>query len=125
MDKGALDGLRGFFAFHLMVFHALLYFKPPSSEPTINVYAAVHMPFFFLLSGFCLTLSNGKTQWNGSNRGCYGCKTTTSNGVDKCETQNPEPKIFDSWEFYKKRLIRVLPLHYFAIIAAAIAKSYG
>ena len=82
------------------------------------------MPLFFLLSGLSLALGYGKTNWNGSTRGCFGCKATSNDGVD---TENPEEeaKIFDSWEFYRKRLIRILPLHYLGIVLVLIVYKYG
>ena len=126
MDKGALNGLRGLFAFHVMAFHHFGFMRgqpEPLIKTEINLYAQVDMPLFFLLSGFCLTLAYGKTQWHGSTRGCYGCTTTTSDGVD---VENPEeaPKIFNSWEFYKNRFIRILPLHYLAHILVLIVYKF-
>ena len=120
-DKGALTGLRGFFAFHVMVYHALTEF----THFPINLYATWDMPLFFLLSGFCLTLAYGKTLWNGSTRCCLGCKSVTSDGVTDLENPAGGKKIFDSWEFYKKRFIRILPLHYLANIAGLIMYQYG
>ena len=123
LDKGALNGLRGLFAFHVMTFHACL-FADGGVHPTVNLLAQVDMPLFFLLSGFSLTLAYGKTLWNGSTRGCFGLKTSTQDGVD---TENPDgdPKIFDSWAFYKKRLIRILPLNYLGHVLVLIVWKFG
>ena len=123
IDKGALNGLRGLFAFHVMAFHACLYLGR-GVNPEVNLYAHVDMPLFFLLSGFSLALAYGKTLWNGSTRCCFGCKTTSSDGVD-VENPEQEPKIFNSWEFYKKRFIRILPLHYLAHILVLIVWKFG
>ena len=123
MDKGALNGLRGLFAFHVMAFHACI-FMTGGVEPVVNLYAQVDMPLFFLLSGFCLALAYGKTPWNGSTRCCFGCKTTTSDGVD-LENPDQEIKIFNSWEFYKKRFIRILPLHYLGHILVIMVWKFG
>ena len=120
LDKGALNGLRGFFAFHVMTYHACIFFKPHSNELAIDIYGNVDMPLFFLLSGFCLTLAYGKILWKGSTRCCLGCKTVASDGVDDLENQNQQLIIFDSWKFYKKRFIRILPVHYFGIVAGVI-----
>ena len=113
-----MNGLRGLFSFHVMAFHACLYINGDVT-PKLNLNANADMPLFFLLSGFSLTLAYGKTLWNGSTRCCFGCKTGSSDGVD-VESPEQRPKIFDSWEFYKKRLIRILPLHYLALILVLI-----
>ena len=124
IDNGALTGLRGFFAFHVMVYHAFT-IGGDLQLLQIDLYANVDMPLFFLLSGFCLTLAYGKTSWNGSTRCCLGCKSITSDGVADLENPKGEKKIFDSWEFYKKRFIRILPLHYLAHIAVLVVYQYG
>ena len=106
-----------------MAFHACL-FIAGSVEPKVNLYAHIDMPLFFLLSGFSLALAYGKTKWNGSTRGCFGCKTISTDGVD-AEKLDEELKTFDSWEFYKRRLIRILPLHYLGIILVLIVWKFG
>ena len=123
LDKGALIGLRGLFAFHVLAYHACLC-AAGDVYPTVNLLAQVDMPLFFLLSGFSLTLSYGKTAWNGSTRGCFGFKISTQDGVD---AENPEGKlkIFDSWAFYKKRLIRILPLNYLGHVLVLIVWKLG
>ena len=123
LDKGALDGLRGLFAFHIMAFHACL-FMGSAIHPTVNLYGSVDMPLFFLLSGFSLTLAYGKTLWNGSTRCCLGCKSTSLDGPD-IENPSKAPKIFDSWEFYKKRFIRILPLLYLGHILVLMVWKFG
>ena len=112
MDKGALNGLRGLFAFHVMAYHALTEGRLNGDHnPKIDIYANIDMPLFFLLSGFSLSLAYGKTLWNGSTRHCFGSKTSSTDGV-QLENSSSEPKIFDAWSFYKKRMIRILPLYY-------------
>ena len=122
-DKGALNGLRGLFAFHVMAFHACL-FLAGNVEPKVNLYAHIDMPLFFLLSGFSLTLAYGKTKWSGSTRGFFGCMTFSDDGVDR-ENPQEEPKYFDSWAFYKKRFARILPLQYLGIILVLVVSFYG
>ena len=68
-DKGSLNGLRGIFAFHVMVFHACM-FLGGGTWPKLNLYANVDMPLFFLLSGFSLVLAYGRTNWDGSTITC-------------------------------------------------------
>ena len=118
-----MDGLRGLFAFHVMAFHACLLLKG-SGNLEVNLYGHVDMPLFFLLSGLSLALAYGRTKWNGSTRGCFGCKTDSSDGVD-VENAQQQPKIFDACEFYKKRLIRILPIHYMGIALVMIVWKYG
>ena len=106
-----------------MAYHACD-FLAGDVKPKVNLYGHIDMPLFFLLSGFSLALSYGKTIWNGSTRWCFGCQTSSSDGIDQ---ENPEqqPKIFDSWEFYKKRFFRILPLHYFGHILVLIGWKFG
>ena len=125
MDQGALNGLRGLFAFHVLAFHAFHFLAGAvEHNKAVNLYAHIDMPLFFLLSGFSLALSYGKTKWNGSTRGCLGCKTHSVDGVD-AENSQQEMQIFDSWEFYKRRLIRILPIHYLAILLVLIVWKFG
>ena len=52
-DKGALDGLRGLCALHVAAFHII---RPYGGW---HIYGCAAMPFFFLLSGFSLTVAYG------------------------------------------------------------------
>ena len=123
LDKGALNGLRGFFAFHVMAYHALMEGRLHGDHnPTIYIYANVDMPLFFLLSGFSLALAYGKTLWNGSTSYCFGSKISSKDGAD---LETSDPKIFDSWTFYKKRMIRILPLYYLGHILMLIVWRLG
>jgi peptidoglycan/LPS O-acetylase OafA/YrhL len=125
LDKGSLNGLRGLFAFHIMAYHACLGIPfVVHVEPVVYLYANVDMPLFFLLSGFSLALGYGKTTWNGSTRCCFGCKTKALDGIN---IENPDdvPKIFDSLKFYKKRLIRIFPLHYLSHLLVWIVWKFG
>ena len=106
-----------------MTFHACL-FAAGDVEPVVNLYAHVDMPLFFLLSGFSLALAYGATSWNGSTRWCFSCKTKTLDGTD-VQNLGDMPKIFDSWEFYKKRLIRIAPLYYFCHILVLVVWTFG
>ena len=108
LDKGALNGLRGFLSLHIMLFHALP--RPFPSSPPLNLYAAIDMPFFFLLSGFSLAISNGNQ-----------CKKLIENKPRPSEYfQN-----FNYSKFYKNRCIRILPLHYLALVAGFICWKSG
>ena len=126
MDKGALTGLRGLFAFHVMAFHAFLFMpQRPPRKLYIFLFANIDMPLFFLLSGFSLSLGYGKMLWDRSTKRCLGCKSATSNGVEYSENAGENREMFDTWKFYKKRLIRILPLHYLGIVAGLIEWRLG
>ena len=77
-----------------------------------------NMPLFFLLSGFGLSVRYVKTLWKGSTKRCLG-----SSGVEYSESAGENRKIFDTWEFYKNRLIRILPVHYLGIAAGLMQWS--
>ena len=124
IDKGALNGLRGLFAFHVMVYHACV-FLGDGFHPKLNLYANVDMPLFFLLSGFSLTLAYGRTVWDGSSLGCSNNSQKVLSNVTSFENFEVSPKIFNSWEFYMKRLIRILPLQYLGTILVLIVWKFG
>ena len=107
LDKGALNGLRGFLSLHIMLFHALP--RPVPSYPPLNLYATLDMPFFFLLSGFSLAISNGNQ--------CEKLKNQTRPSVNF--------QSFNYRKFYKNRCIRILPLHYLALVAGFICWKSG
>ena len=111
LDHGALNGLRGLFSLHIAFDH-IIYNVCKKWMPSNNLYGNVHMPFFYLLSGFSLTLAYGGTLWK---EVCVGRETTKSftNGM---ENQNHRPSAFALKTFYWNRLIRVLPLYYLATI---------
>ena len=124
VDKGALNGLRGVFSFHVMVYHACV-FLGNGFHPKLNLYANVDMPLFFLLSGFSLTLAYGRTVWDRSSLGFSNNNQKVISNVTDVENFEGSPKIFNSWEFYKKRLIRILPLHYLGTILVLIVWKFG
>merc|ERR1711892_389296 len=89
VDSKALDGLKGFASVYVMIFHLL-------QKRSIDLCGSVMMPVFFLLSGFCLVLSNGKTTWE-------GCTVLFAKRNDN---------FMDSKIFYLKRFSRIGPLYY-------------
>ena len=113
-ETTALNGLRGLLAVHMTIFHSLLH-----TEYEINTYAAVrfyfsilglimikvqlqvHLPWFFLLSGFCLTLSYGKTNYE--------------NVAFKADDGDPNAT-FDFYQFIKSRILRTVPVYYSCIL---------
>ena len=70
------------------------------------------MPLFFLLSGFCLTLGYGKTQYDGIRFFDKTSKTPS----DNVET-NSKPKIeFDFKKFLIGRFTRILPIYWLTFL---------
>ena len=100
VDKGSLNGLRGIFAFHVMVFHACM-FLGGGTWPKINLYANIDMPLFFLLSGFSLVLAYGRTKWDGSSLACRHGSAEGASRVTDAETPEKTSNIFNPHEFYK------------------------
>ena len=84
MDEGALSGLRGILAFHIMVTHVIIRFFV-GGNLFVYIYGAIDMPFFFLLSGFCLALNYGKTHWDRSTLSYSEVKTASSYGIKDLE----------------------------------------
>ena len=121
-DKGSLNGLRGILSFHVMVYHACSFL---GTRPKLNFYGNIDMPLFFLLSGFSLSLTYGGRKWDVSSLTCRNTNTEGASGVTYAETPSKQSSIFDAWEFYKKRMIRILPLHYLGIILGLITLKFG
>ena len=121
MDNGALSGLRGLLAFHIMVFHVLDEFFKGSSF-YVHIHGSMDMPLFFLLSGFCLALAYGNTHWTSVTRCCSSTQRANRYQTNNLGSGDDHQKIFDSVEFYKKRFIRIIPLHYLGILTGSIAR---
>ena len=45
--------------------------------------------------------------------------------VAYAETPKKQSNIFNAWEFHKKRMIRILPLHYLGIVLGLITLKFG
>ena len=111
-------------AYHVLAFHAFVRLVPNSTKYRINLFANIDMSFFFLLSGFTLTIAYGKTRWDGSTK-VIGSESSIMQDVD-IESIEMKPKdTFDSWKFYKKRLIKILPVYYLGHIACLVPLFYG
>ena len=91
------------------------------------------MPLFFLLSGFSMTLGYGKKKFTCSTICCEPCKTTLNCCICCtckinccclcccCKNKNEEGQEeveFDSWNFYKSRFTRILPVYYITFLYA-------
>lgn len=114
-DSKALNGLRGLAALHILFFHAFWY-----STHRTNLFAQVHMPLFFLLSGFSLTLGYGRTKYKRTTLCCGPCAATEeATGCCACTRRRKsdsdtaeDEEAFDSWGFYYGRMTRILPVYY-------------
>ena len=82
----------------------------------VLINSQVHVPLFFLLSGFCLTLRYGnKKHGNGPTQGW------------KCPQRKNAAKPFNFQEFWHGRLVRILPVYYatFALALILVPLGYG
>lgn len=77
----ALDGLRGLLAFHILIFHV---FVDADDVVKIDLLGNIDMPFFFLLSGFVLAISEA------SKFGTSGVQSITLNSCCACCSITPD-----------------------------------
>ena len=125
LDKGALNGLRGLLAFLVMSHHA--WCSNPqltSTRYVIFLYGGFAVPGFFLLSGFSLALAYGGTKWNGSMIRRLGYQTSSSDAIEDAISPRKRRRLFDNYKFYKKRLIRIVPVHFLALSLSLILWSF-
>ena len=95
INTTALNGLRGFLAIYIMVFHSLVYCKWE-----VNILGSTVMTFFFLISGFVLGMNEGKRQYAPTK--C--CSELCTNPQDEDQ--------FNAKHFWRRRIARTLPLFY-------------
>ena len=93
----------------------------------MNLMLQVHMPLFFLLSGFCMTLGYGKKKYTSSTLCCGNCTCITGCDCKPCRKSSEEGQIFNSANFYLGRMTRIMPVYYFCYFAALplIYLGYG
>ena len=72
------------------------------------------MPLFFLLSGFCMTLSYGKTQYHGFNYFGVISKARNDNTSEENleEEGNLQDQNFGASKYLINRCIRILPIYW-------------
>jgi len=110
----ALTGLRGLASLHILFFHALIF-----SPLSVNTMGSMEMPLFFLLSGYSLTLSYGRTIYAGHTSCCC---------MDSAQTGDDQPPLFQSFNFYRNRFARIMPIYYlvnFVIALPLLAFGHG
>jgi len=101
-ESQALVGLRGLVAFHIMVFHSVIF-----SKLQWDLVGSSQMPLFFLLSGFFLAYTSGKVK--------YSPTPCCAELCDAPEVQNP-PRM-NAKHFYRRRISRTMPLFYICNVA--------
>ena len=118
-DNGALNGLKGWFAFHIMM-NNVWTTNPQleSSKSGVNLYGDVLIPLFLLLSGFSHTLSYGKLKWNSST--ILNNETSSMGDYESSPIQRKPRRIFDYLGFYRKRWIKMFPVHILGIFLSLI-----
>merc|ERR1712226_32197 len=123
-DSKALNGLRGFASLHLVLHHAFWFCNSHPLNRWV-MYGQVHMPLFFLLSGFCLTLGYGRSRYTRASVCCGKLRC-----IDACNCCRPikdqqEASIFDTPKFLFNRLSRILPVFYICFIMAIVLTPTG
>ena len=93
----------------------------------------VHMPLFFLLSGFCLTLGYGRTKYTRSaiccgrlacTDACNCCRPMRRDGA-ATDQQQSNGSVFDTNKFLFNRLAKILPVYYVCFIIAIALTPTG
>ena len=98
VNSDSLTGLRGLASLHIVLFHTLI-----SSNLHVNVIGSFEMPVFFLLSGYSLALTYGRTKYESNTRSC--CTSPIEGGEDK-------RVLFKTFNFYRNRFARTMPVYY-------------
>ena len=121
--RKSLNGLRGCLAFHVMAYHACWFEN--KKIPKFDLQANADMSMFFLLSGFCLAIRYGKNSTNRYSKTLLKSGKLSMKDLIHVEQQYQETEKFDHWKFYKKRLTRILPLHYLGMALVLIVWRFG
>ena len=99
INTTAINGLRGFLAIYIVVFHSLVF-----SKVEVNILGSTVMTFFFLISGFVLGMNDGKRQY-----------APTKCCSELCISPQDEAH-FNAKHFWRRRIARTLPLFYLTSI---------
>lgn len=93
VDTAALTGLRGMAAMQVALGH-----MTAGSNMRLDLLGGAAMPFFYLLSGFIMTLGYGQTQY--ANSTCCGGKMGTD-----------QPQQMKKGRFWRNRFARLFPVY--------------
>ena len=115
VDTGALTGLRGLAAMHVACGHIFM-----QSDLRADLIGGAAMPFFFLLSGFVMTLGYGQTLYEAPPMLCCA---NGANGANGSGTN----KLMDKPKFWRNRFARLFPVYAFTnlLMAGLIAPMGG
>ena len=119
----SLNGLRGCLAFHVMAYHACWFEN--KKVPKFDLQANADMSMFFLLSGFSLAIKYGESFPDRCLKGLLKSDESSMKDPIHVEQQKEETGTFGRWKFYKKRLVRILPLHYLGMALVLIVWRFG
>ena len=94
VDTRALTGVRGLAALHVALGHMLSF-----SDLRVDLIGGAAMPFFYLLSGFVMTLGYGQTKYA---------------RVDCCAPPEArrDGRVMETGRFYRNRFARLAPVYY-------------
>ena len=123
LDNGALNGLLGLFAFHVMLHHSWANSPQPPGYAT-HLYGDVVMPLYFMLCGFNVTLAYGKIRWNNTTVNRMGHHTSSSGGAEPLPFPRRERRTFPTLSFYRKRFIKIFPVHVLGIVLSLILWNF-
>jgi hypothetical protein len=98
VDTAALTGLRGMAAMQVALGH-----MTAGSNLRLDLLGGAAMPFFYLLSGFVMTLGYGQTRYAGSS--C--CSNSSPMAMDSGE----QPQQMDKGKFWRNRFARLFPVY--------------
>jgi peptidoglycan/LPS O-acetylase OafA/YrhL len=120
LDLRAHNGLRGFLALWVALFHAALYSSAAGKGLTFQ--ASAVMPAFFLLSGFTVAVVYGRTQW-ALPRCCSCCSCRRAHDPESGRAREAEkaqqpPPSFDWFRFLRNRFARLVPTYWLTLALA-------
>ena len=102
----AHTGMRGLLALWIVVFHCLYY------SLGWSLHGSALMPLFFLLSGYSLAITYGKTEYK-------------SRSLDDDKERRKQRSKFDFRSFYQNRFARIAPIYYVATLIALPLSIFG
>jgi peptidoglycan/LPS O-acetylase OafA/YrhL len=122
VDTAALTGLRGLAALHVALGHIF-----GMSTLRQDLIGGAAMPFFFLLSGFVMTLGYGQSAYAPASCCCGRRRAEADEDGDRAQTT--KKKVMDKGKFWRNRFARLAPVYYFTNFAMGsemiLAGGYG
>jgi len=109
IDTDALTGLRGLVALHIALGHMFMY-----SKLGIDLQGGMSMSFFYLLSGFIMTIAYGSKAMKEQKK--QAIDTPNVNTADPVEIIIPT---IDKWNFWRNRFARLYPMYFITNLTAA------